>query len=68
MTRLSQWCALFGSLMLCSCYAESKLDYTKICVDENPACLAQDADGDGVKNGEDDFPFDGRCSRLSNED
>ena len=59
------------SLIVCvliqGCYEPSELDYQSVCATNDADCLAQDNDGDGVKNGEDDFPFDGRCSVLDDE-
>ena len=60
--------ALLTVTLLSGCYRAPELDYHDLCASEDPSCLAKDHDGDGVKNGEDDFPFDKRCSRLSDED
>lgn len=68
MQKISHYrCLILCIFVLSSCYEPPILDYSKVCVDNNPICLAQDADGDRVKNGEDDFPFDRRCSQINHE-
>jgi len=59
--------SLIVCVLLQGCYEPSELDYQKVCTTNDTDCLAQDNDGDGVKNGEDDFPFDRRCSVLDDE-
>ena len=58
---------VFSIWTLSACYVPPQLDYNAICATEDPICLAKDNDGDGVINGDDDFPFDRRCDRLNNE-
>ena len=43
------------------CFSED-LTEEDLCHPTDPACSHLDADGDGIPNGEDDFPVDAACS------
>jgi len=49
-------------LFVAGCY--QSLGTEQICPPLTPECAYQDHDGDGVANGEDDFPFDAACSEF----
>jgi len=69
---LALWAlGLLLSLSAWACDDAEKEDPTdtpmSICDPADEVCSLEDADGDGVFNGVDDFPLDARCQSLSNE-
>ena len=59
---------LFAFLLLLvavGCYG--KVDIDSVCPPLTPACAQEDYDGDGVPNGQDDFPFDPACAHFASE-
>ena len=39
----------------------------QVCLPNDPQCANEDFDGDGIVNGEDDFPSDPGCSQRDND-
>jgi formylglycine-generating enzyme len=52
--------------LLAACY--EPLEENSLCHFADPVCAEEDWDGDGVPNGEDEYPWDGACAAHSNTD